>query len=216
MLKVFDNVPKLFGRLVKGYLIIIVCERRDNMNLGENIFNLRKKKGLSQEQLGEYINVTRQTISNWELGETTPNPEQLKLLSKTLNVSTDELLDNDIKGVLEEKISNTEKLAGLIIKILKAFVVFIGVLFVIEIIAFILYNVVSDPKIDRVESSATTICKIDDKEYEIEFGTDNYFLCENCSDDMIKDLKKIVDFNNIDNSLKNINDYFKSKNGSCD
>lgn len=186
------------------------------MNLGENIFNLRKKKGLSQEQLGEYINVTRQTISNWELGETTPNPEQLKLLSKILNVSIDELLDNDIKEILEEKISNTEMLAGLIIKILKAFVVFIGVLFVIEIIAFILYNVVSDPKIDRVESSATTICKIDGKEYEIEFGTDNYFLCENCSDDMIKDLKKIVDFNNIDNSLKNINDYFKSKNGSCD
>lgn len=186
------------------------------MNLGENILNLRKKKGLSQEQLGEYINFTRQTISNWELGETTPNPEQLKLLSKTLNVSIDELLDNDIKGVLEEKISNTERLAGIIINILKV----MGVLFVffllIDIIAFILFNVVTDTKTDRVESRATTICKIDDKEYEIEFGTDNYFLCENCSDDMIKDLKKIVDFNNIDNSLKNINDYFKSKNGSCD
>lgn len=73
--------------------------------LGENILKLRKKSGLSQEQLGEKVNVTRQTISNWELNETTPNPEQLKLLSKALNVSIDELLDNDIKGVIETKVN---------------------------------------------------------------------------------------------------------------
>lgn len=64
------------------------------MSLNENILNLRKKNGLSQEKLAEQIDVTRQTISNWELGETSPNPEQLKLLSKTLNVSIDELVDN--------------------------------------------------------------------------------------------------------------------------
>ena len=38
------------------------------MQLGNNIYNLRKEKGLSQEKLAEKINVTRQTISNWELG----------------------------------------------------------------------------------------------------------------------------------------------------
>ena len=76
--------------------------------LGENILKLRKKSGLSQEQLGEKVNVTRQTISNWELNETTPNPEQLKLLSKALNVSIDELLDNDIKGVIETKVNEID------------------------------------------------------------------------------------------------------------
>ena len=65
------------------------------MKLGEHIYHLRKQKGISQEQLAEEINVTRQTISNWELDSTSPNPEQLKLLSKTLSVSIDELLDND-------------------------------------------------------------------------------------------------------------------------
>lgn len=64
------------------------------MKLGENIYNLRKKKGFSQEELAEYIGVTRQTISNWELGSTSPNPEQLKLLSKVLNISVDEILEN--------------------------------------------------------------------------------------------------------------------------
>ena len=46
------------------------------MKFGDNLLKARKKKGLSQEELGEKIGVTRQTISNWELGETSPNPEQ--------------------------------------------------------------------------------------------------------------------------------------------
>ena len=54
------------------------------MNLGDKILQLRKKNGLSQEQLGEKVDVTRQTVSNWELGETTPNPEQLKKCQKHL------------------------------------------------------------------------------------------------------------------------------------
>lgn len=65
------------------------------MQLGNNIQTLRKKKGLSQEKLAEKINVTRQTISNWELGETEPNPEQLILLSKQFDISIDELVGND-------------------------------------------------------------------------------------------------------------------------
>ena len=69
------------------------------MRLGEKVLKLRKKFNISQEQLGEQVGVTRQTISNWELGETSPNPEQLKLLSKALNISIDELLENDIKSV---------------------------------------------------------------------------------------------------------------------
>ena len=65
-----------------------------------------------------------------ELGETSSNPEQLKLLSKTLNVSIDELLNNDIKSVMVEKISNTEKLVEIIVKILKG----IGILFIVFLI----------------------------------------------------------------------------------
>lgn len=67
------------------------------MELGKNIYTLRKEKGLSQEKLAEKINVSRQTISNWELGETMPNPEQLILLSNELNKSIDELVGNEIR-----------------------------------------------------------------------------------------------------------------------
>lgn len=110
--------------------------------LGENIYNLRKEKKLSQEQLAELVGVTRQTISNWELGETAPNPEQLKLLSKTLNVSIDELLNNDIRNILEEKVSNTEKLAGMVIKIIKLAGIIFSALLIIDIITFIVFMII--------------------------------------------------------------------------
>ena len=110
--------------------------------LGENIYRLRKNKKLSQEQLAEMIEVTRQTISNWELGETAPNPEQLKMLSKALNISIDELLNNYIQNVLVEKVSNTEMLAGIGIKIIKIIGIIFLVLLVIDIISFIIFMLV--------------------------------------------------------------------------
>ncbi len=79
------------------------------MELGKNINTLRKEKGLSQEKLAEKVNVTRQTISNWELGETSPNPEQLMLLSAVLGKSIDELVGNGNAHVLEEKCGDDTK-----------------------------------------------------------------------------------------------------------
>ena len=100
------------------------------MSLGKNILTLRKKNGLSQEQLSEKVNVTRQTISNWELDETAPNPEQLKLLSKALQVSIDILVDNDIvANKMDKTIYNIAKFIGIIFLIL----------LVIDIITFIIF-----------------------------------------------------------------------------
>ena len=109
------------------------------MSLGEKILDLRKKCGLSQEELGDKINVTRQTISNWELGETSPNPEQLKLLSKTLKVSIDDLLDNDIQNILIDKVSNTEKLTNSTIKSIKVLGIIFIIILIIDFISFIVF-----------------------------------------------------------------------------
>ena len=56
------------------------------------ILELRTKSGLSQEELAEKVFVTRQAVSRWENGETTPNIETLKLLSKLFDVSINTLL----------------------------------------------------------------------------------------------------------------------------
>ena len=56
------------------------------------VYQLRTKKGLSQDELAEKVFVTRQAVSRWENGETVPNTETLKLLSNLLNVSINTLL----------------------------------------------------------------------------------------------------------------------------
>ena len=109
------------------------------MDLGSKIFKLRKKENLSQEELAEKMNVTRQTISKWELNETTPDIKQAKELSKIFTISLDELTDNDISSMVVEKISNTEKLAGLVLKLLKWFGIGFLIIFFIDFIVLIIY-----------------------------------------------------------------------------
>ena len=58
----------------------------------EILLELRTKHGLSQEQLAEKVHVTRQAVSRWETGETVPNTETLKLLSRLFDVSINTLL----------------------------------------------------------------------------------------------------------------------------
>ena len=62
------------------------------METKDIIYELRTKKGLSQEELAQKVFVTRQAVSRWETGETTPNTETLKLLSKLFDVSINTLL----------------------------------------------------------------------------------------------------------------------------
>ena len=62
------------------------------MNTKDILFELRTKKGLSQDELAEKVFVTRQAVSRWETGETVPNTETLKQLSKLFNVSINTLL----------------------------------------------------------------------------------------------------------------------------
>lgn len=64
------------------------------MKFNEKLLDLRKQKGWSQEELGNELNVSRQTISKWEMGMTTPELENLVMLSKIFNISIDELVDN--------------------------------------------------------------------------------------------------------------------------
>ena len=62
------------------------------MNTKDILYELRTKKGLSQDELAEKVFVTRQAVSRWETGETVPGTETLKLLSSLFNVSINTLL----------------------------------------------------------------------------------------------------------------------------
>ncbi len=65
------------------------------MSLGKNLFNARKKAGLSQEETAQKLDVSRQTISKWETDETLPDICQAKKLADLYNVSLEELIEFD-------------------------------------------------------------------------------------------------------------------------
>lgn len=70
------------------------------MKFNEKILALRKKKGLSQEELGRELNVSRQTISKWESGQSYPDFEKLVLLSEFFQLTLDELMkDIDVQDI---------------------------------------------------------------------------------------------------------------------
>ncbi|MGN9162046.1 helix-turn-helix domain-containing protein [Clostridium sulfidigenes] len=65
------------------------------MNFKENLKKLRKEKNISQEQLAEKLNISRQAISKWESGKAYPDIDNLILLRDIFNVSLDELMVNE-------------------------------------------------------------------------------------------------------------------------
>lgn len=68
------------------------------MTFGEKLLNLRKREGLSQEQLAEKLNVSRQAISRWELGSAMPDSLNLLQISKLFQVSADYLLHDEFES----------------------------------------------------------------------------------------------------------------------
>ena len=71
------------------------------MDTKDVLHELRTKKGLSQDELAEKVFVTRQAVSRWENGETVPNVETLKLLSRVFDVSINTLLGSPHKLVCQ-------------------------------------------------------------------------------------------------------------------
>ena len=72
------------------------------MSLGERLYELRKKKGLSQEEVAEKLNVTRQSVSKWETDESKPDFDKIVPICELYEISTNELL-NGTKEEKEEK-----------------------------------------------------------------------------------------------------------------
>ena len=80
------------------------------MNLGNNLFQARKKAGLSQEAVAEKLGVSRQTISKWETDETVPDIYQAKRLAKLYHLSLNERIEFDMdRKQIEEVIKNTNE-----------------------------------------------------------------------------------------------------------
>ena len=187
------------------------------MEIGKKIMELRKKNGLSQEELAEKVGVARQTISKWELGETSPDLKQAKELSKIFNVSLDELTDNDIKDVLVEKTSNTEKLAGLILKLVKFMVVFIIVAPILLISLRIIFKNIHEKNAGRL-MNVSIQCTLHDETYGYDF---NYYettgeIKEAGGAGYLANVTGVDKYSDAYQALDIIDAYVKNNGGTCE
>lgn len=79
------------------------------MNFNEKLIELRKSKGLSQDELGQKLGVSRQTISKWELAQSYPDFQRLVILSDYYGLSLDALVrDVDVQDVREKSLSDRQ------------------------------------------------------------------------------------------------------------
>ena len=80
------------------------------MNLGNNLFQARKRCGLLQEDVAEKLGVSRQTVSKWETDETVPDIRQSKKMAMLYSMLLDELIDFDLDiKEIQETIDKTSE-----------------------------------------------------------------------------------------------------------
>lgn len=102
------------------------------MKIGEKIYSLRKKYNLSQEELANELNVSRQTVSKWEVGESCPDFDKIVPLCELFGISTEELLRD--KKIEEKEETPTEKKVDVVKAILICISIFIYFLAIISVI----------------------------------------------------------------------------------
>ena len=84
------------------------------MNIGEKLFELRKEQNLSQEEVADKLNVTRQTVSKWETNQSTPDFDKIIPICELFEISTEELLTGkkaegeEVKNIEESKVTKQE------------------------------------------------------------------------------------------------------------
>lgn len=125
------------------------------MDFNNRLYQLRKQKGFSQEELANRLNVSRQTISKWEVGDSTPDMEKLIAISDLFEVSLDKLVmgkeeepqlsatsKSEFVSVLNEKVltgENKKKAKS----VLKVAGIIVAVVLAIDVISMIIYFAVN-------------------------------------------------------------------------
>lgn len=123
------------------------------MEFNNKLYELRKQKGFSQEELANRLNVSRQTISKWEVGESTPDMEKLVAISDLFEVSLDELVKGEEPKLPEpsEQIVKSELYSDIKEQVLtvdnkkkakkgiKIAGIILGIFVLIDVISFVIY-----------------------------------------------------------------------------
>ena len=125
------------------------------MEFNNKLYELRKQKGFSQEELANRLNVSRQTVSKWEVGDSTPDMEKLIAMSDLFGISLDELVLDKAPAreePLPQRRSAADELLQKVItddnkkkakKGLKIVAVVLGAVLVIDMLSMVVYVIVN-------------------------------------------------------------------------
>lgn len=143
MLIVVDKFPIRIGSVQPVNNVKINCERGENMSLGQRLMELRKEKHLSQEEVADKLNVTRQSVSKWETDQSTPDFDKILPICELFGITTEELItgknsvvnnNSDTNNIIYDTDENKQKrIGGLAIAIL---LYFVAVAWIVSSIAF--------------------------------------------------------------------------------
>ncbi|MBE5924881.1 MAG: helix-turn-helix transcriptional regulator [Lachnospiraceae bacterium] len=125
------------------------------MEFNNKLYELRKQKGFSQEELASRLNVSRQTVSKWEVGESAPDMEKLIAISDLFEISLDELVKGEtpkqsdvseqvVKSELYSDIKEhvlTDNNKAKARKGLKIAGIVVAVIVLIDVISFVVYAI---------------------------------------------------------------------------
>lgn len=145
------------------------------MKFYEKLIILRKKALLSQEELAEKLDVTRQTISKWELGQSKPDIDKLQMMSKLFEVDVNTLTNEDIsledKGETKEDKNNKKEDGD------RKFILYILIIIFIASLALLAYRVGTDIKTKKDEikeelRKEKEKAEKDEKEFKDKFNKD--------------------------------------------
>ena len=105
------------------------------MSFGNNLVNLRKQKGWSQDELADNLNLSRQAISKWENDLSMPDVDNVKKISRVFSVGIDELLNNEVpkdKAVALD--INKQDKKDKIINLIKTIILALVIIYIINVI----------------------------------------------------------------------------------
>ena len=179
------------------------------MKLGNLILKYRKQKNLSQEELAKEIGVTRQTISKWELNETSPDLKQAVKLAEIFDIDFNKII-NQIKEKEPQKVILNDRIKNYTLILSLSLLVII----IVSLISIFFYNY----GYNKNHSTIYVVCTLNEKQYQyaITFDDTNDVL-QYEGDDYINNIayengkrKKAIDV------LTDINNHFKEEGGYCE
>ncbi len=208
--------------------------------LNENIKNLRKQKGYSQEQLADKLNVVRQTVSKWEKGYSVPDADMLEKIADIFEVDASYLLDKnsvseaestDIGELVKQLTILNEYLAERVRrrnKIKRIFKKACGVVCIASVL-FCLYLgigflVSQGQEVFRADTSISLVCTLGDEEYSVKiraYKDNNKIHSWGCSNDIPEGVREVLKSNELfdespEEAVKKIETYFIENGGTCE